>query len=236
LYQYRSRSYDPKIGQFLSRDVEFFDTLGLYTYVVNNPLLFVDPLGYRVIHNWSILGGRIWAQFLIGKSVDELMEGECTTITARGGGNIPPEWIAKFIPAPALLVAVVAWQKLGGLLKKVGIVMTANLQLYLEGNIEVCKKCNELCAEKCEISLGARLSVNFNILKRIVAGGWMALSAGWDVCKGDLFGKFSYAASARWNWGYPFGWQSGWAVGNEHKLTGEGWMPAPLAHLACPIQ
>ena len=46
LYYYRARYYDPYIGRFLQTDpTGYIDSLNLYTYVGNNPVTFVDPLG-----------------------------------------------------------------------------------------------------------------------------------------------------------------------------------------------
>ena len=48
LYSYRARYYDSRIGRFLSRDpVGYSAGLNLYSYVGNNPLTFVDPLGWE---------------------------------------------------------------------------------------------------------------------------------------------------------------------------------------------
>jgi len=53
LYYYRQRYYSPATGRFLQEDLikgqaGLPDTLNLYTYVFNNPLVFVDPLGLLV--------------------------------------------------------------------------------------------------------------------------------------------------------------------------------------------
>jgi RHS repeat-associated protein len=46
LYYYRARSYDPKIGRFLSEDpIGFYDDINLFAYVGNNPLRWKDPFG-----------------------------------------------------------------------------------------------------------------------------------------------------------------------------------------------
>ncbi len=51
LYYYNARYYDPEIGRFTREDEYQGDitrpqTLNLYTYVLNNPLKYVDPDGY----------------------------------------------------------------------------------------------------------------------------------------------------------------------------------------------
>lgn len=50
----RARWYDPSIGRFISEDTYEGDvtnplTLNLYTYVHNNPLIYVDPSGNRIV-------------------------------------------------------------------------------------------------------------------------------------------------------------------------------------------
>ncbi len=51
LYYYIGRYYDPSIGRFLSRDsrfgqIECPQSLNRYTYVLNNPLKYIDPNGW----------------------------------------------------------------------------------------------------------------------------------------------------------------------------------------------
>jgi len=47
---YRARYYDPKIGRFISEDpLGFDDGVNFYTYVANNPVKFLDPLGLMKI-------------------------------------------------------------------------------------------------------------------------------------------------------------------------------------------
>jgi RHS repeat-associated protein len=48
LYYYRGRYYDPKIGIFISEDpIGFEGGINLFTYVKNDPVNWVDPLGLK---------------------------------------------------------------------------------------------------------------------------------------------------------------------------------------------
>ncbi len=50
-YYLRARFYNPVIGRFTQEDVYRGDGLNLYVYVVNNPLLWVDPSGLAKCFN-----------------------------------------------------------------------------------------------------------------------------------------------------------------------------------------
>jgi RHS repeat-associated protein len=61
----RARYYDPHIDKFLTQDpIGFLGGLNLYTYVVNNPVNLIDPLGSQwspsdavLPPGWNIPGG-----------------------------------------------------------------------------------------------------------------------------------------------------------------------------------
>lgn len=46
--------YDPQLARFMQQDTYYGDGLNLYTYVHNNPLIYVDPTG----HYCSTLDGN----------------------------------------------------------------------------------------------------------------------------------------------------------------------------------
>ena len=45
-YYLRARFYNPVVGRFTQEDIYRNDGLNLYVYVVNNPLLWIDPSGF----------------------------------------------------------------------------------------------------------------------------------------------------------------------------------------------
>ncbi|GGG86328.1 RHS repeat-associated core domain-containing protein [Paenibacillus radicis (ex Gao et al. 2016)] len=65
LYYLRARYYDPSIGRFINEDTYEGEinnplSLNLYTYVMNNPLLYSDPSGHKAKKGLDLT----WASFL----------------------------------------------------------------------------------------------------------------------------------------------------------------------------
>ncbi len=57
LYYYRYRWYDPSIGRFMTQDPIYWGNgINLYTYVWNDPVNCIDPLGLAVLnpHNYPV--------------------------------------------------------------------------------------------------------------------------------------------------------------------------------------
>lgn len=54
LYYYRARYYSPERGRFIQRDpLGYADGMGVYTYVGNNPINYVDPNGLMAKEAWD---------------------------------------------------------------------------------------------------------------------------------------------------------------------------------------
>ena len=71
LYHYRARTYDPDTGRFMQRDplatattlfgtglLAYTDGFNLYEYVVNNPIAYSDPYGWRSVDIGSLNVGQ----------------------------------------------------------------------------------------------------------------------------------------------------------------------------------
>jgi RHS repeat-associated protein len=84
LYHYRARAYDPRIGRFLQRDpIGFYDNINPYTYVGNNPLKWIDPLGMTKA-DVITKGSYVFIKY----AGDTHHGGKHWHVLARKGGNL----------------------------------------------------------------------------------------------------------------------------------------------------
>lgn len=65
LYYLKSRYYDPEVGRFITiDDISYIDPetingLNLYAYCLNNPVMYVDPMGHAPWWSWFISGLQV---------------------------------------------------------------------------------------------------------------------------------------------------------------------------------
>ena len=73
-YHGRARQYDPLSGRFIQPDpLGFVDGVNLYQYAQNNPMVFVDPTGWKSVRDGQGSLGKFEAASEYGiKSYDEL--------------------------------------------------------------------------------------------------------------------------------------------------------------------
>ena len=83
LYYYNARWYDREIGRFISADtykgeLEYPQTLNLYAYVLNNPLIYVDPTGHYSV---PIFGDLTGISLLTGLYTNEAWRSNLDNVT-----------------------------------------------------------------------------------------------------------------------------------------------------------
>ncbi len=85
LYHYRARYYSAELGRFLQVDpVGYFDSVNLYGYVLNNPILFIDPFGLKYAEQFAGVGAATGAATGAGVAI----AGSLVVDAATGGLNI----------------------------------------------------------------------------------------------------------------------------------------------------
>ncbi len=75
-YYLRARTYSPSLGRFLEEDTYLGDGRNLYTYVSNNPVMFVDPSGYCK-QDWNRVGEgtfkMVWGSVITSAGITSLI-------------------------------------------------------------------------------------------------------------------------------------------------------------------
>ena len=226
LYYYRSRFYNPAQGRFISRDplgppnasnaLDIVNDGSWYSYVDNNPAGYVDPTGLqRNIVSGSLFGGKVWFQVLFPIEMPNA-PGQCALITGRAGGGV-----SLFDVAGALLagttggLGTAAWRLffiLEQVFRRYG--GRADLQFYGYFEVNICLKnvCPvKLCADKCEVGIGARLLVAVpNIAGAFTASAWGGVEGGLDLCNGDL--TLTLKGAISWQVNLWWGLRGGFAI------------------------
>ena len=107
LYYYGSRYYDPKIGRFISSDPwggDLMDpqSLNKYSYVVNNPLKYVDPTGEFVVVAMLLSAEFIAATITATATITAaavMLDNQPETPTILDNTPPPVEWEPIYTPA-----------------------------------------------------------------------------------------------------------------------------------------
>ncbi|MFK2821972.1 RHS repeat-associated core domain-containing protein [Arcobacter sp. YIC-80] len=71
MYYYRNRMYSADLGRFISKDPKgYVDGMNLYTYVMNNPLKYLDPMGTTAYEKFEDEYGRGTVSYSISGDTD----------------------------------------------------------------------------------------------------------------------------------------------------------------------
>jgi RHS repeat-associated protein len=122
LYYFPFRYYSPSLGRWMTRDP--IGSLGLYAYVLNNPVAFIDPLG---LYEWAAwlrgFGGSIAdtfkAAFTFGRSGQNVASqahtyggqtlGRWTEGLALAGMGAGVGAVALYAVAPSVAMMEIGW-------------------------------------------------------------------------------------------------------------------------------
>lgn len=86
-YYYRARYYSPQTGRFIQRDpLGYADGMGVYAYVGNNPINFVDPDGKLAHIAFGAIVGGIAG--VVSQGVTDLVKGELSGFSDYAGSVV----------------------------------------------------------------------------------------------------------------------------------------------------
>jgi RHS repeat-associated protein len=97
LYYYRARCYSAALGRFLQTDpIGYEESVNLYQYALNNPLVLIDPLGTNVFGGLVslIAGGGFDTSYDMGWSE----AGQLSLAALEGGGKGAAAWADGVVP------------------------------------------------------------------------------------------------------------------------------------------
>jgi RHS repeat-associated protein len=120
LLYYRARFYDPHLGRFVSEDpLELRGGINFYSYVQNDPLRFVDPMGLtRCNRLLGALGGAALGAGIGGLAGEAVSTGAGALVGLAGGpgGAVVGGGVGAIAGVPMSLVTAGGGAVIGGFL------------------------------------------------------------------------------------------------------------------------